>query len=118
MICDALYDLLSAQPSTTVVRREAHEDWLIMGSDGFWDAFETTESLQQFIRDQKDLTGDLAQNLAAKARERMPLDAPRDRADDISVVAINLGQRLKDHEEGENIVRMATRRTLSLGQAN
>lgn len=90
-ISDALYSLLVATPSVVEIATE-DEEFLVMGSDGFWDSFEPTELFERPFD-----TEALAE--AALARASRP--------DDITVVVVDLVQRreeLSSHHQARHSV--------------
>ena len=100
LICDALYQLLSAEPFTKVMEKRSDDRWLALGSDGFWDAFPNDEIghflLQANHRGEDESLINLTHSLADKARALIP--AEEGAADDVSVILIDLTQRIRDHQ--------------------
>lgn len=104
-IVERLYGLLSSEPSICRLKlsRAGDERFIVMGSDGFWDAF-PDDSVYQFLLEHGYLNStapvdsdQLCAELVHTAKERIPNELQR--SDDVTVLVIDLAQRFAQHSQ-------------------
>ena len=92
-----LYRLLSSEPFVKVVKAKKSDEYVVIASDGFWDAFPGHASLRDYIYEHNlhmmD-TESLSDEIGKVARQRHPKGSKG--ADDVSVVVINIEQRVEE----------------------
>lgn len=99
---ERLYSLLSSFPSLRLTRvRPAIHRFLVMGSDGFWDAFPDPSAVYAFLSNMELSPESVCEALVNAARKAIPEDLKS--ADDCTVLVIDIEQRLEDHMRLQNM---------------
>ncbi len=95
-----VYSVVIGKPALNrlVLSEEQAGGYMLIGSDGFWDAFPDKNALRPFLfGDRSASADDVCAALVAAARQRIPDSL--NSADDVTLVLVHLPTRFADHEQ-------------------